>query len=77
MPWPLSRGWAGWFTAAPNFAYEWTAQRVRPTQGHDVDLSNVVMIIGSEPVSIDSIKTFQKAFGPDGLPRTAFKPCGH
>jgi fatty-acyl-CoA synthase len=61
-------------TAAPNFAYEWTAQRGLPAPGDDIDLSNVVMIIGSEPVSIDAIRTFNKAFGPYGLPRTAFKP---
>jgi fatty-acyl-CoA synthase len=61
-------------TAAPNFAYEWTAQRGLPAQGADIDLSNVVMIIGSEPVSIDAITTFNKAFAPYGLPRTAFKP---
>ncbi|MBV8180723.1 MAG: AMP-binding protein [Mycobacterium sp.] len=61
-------------TAAPNFAYEWTAQRGLPAQGDDIDLSNVVMIIGSEPVSIDAIRTFTKAFAPYGLPRTAFKP---
>ena len=61
-------------TAAPNFAYEWTAQRGRPAPGDDVDLSNVVMIIGSEPVSIDAIRTFTEAFEPFGLPRTAFKP---
>lgn len=61
-------------TAAPNFAYEWTAQRGLPAPGDDVDLSNVVLIIGSEPVSIDAINTFNKAFGPYGLPPTAFKP---
>lgn len=61
-------------TAAPNFAYEWTAQRGLPGPGDDVDLSNVVLIIGSEPVSIDAVTTFNKAFAPYGLPRTAFKP---
>jgi fatty-acyl-CoA synthase len=61
-------------TAAPNFAYEWAAQRGLPAQGEDVDLRNVVLIIGSEPVSVDAIKTFHKAFAPYGLPRTAFKP---
>ncbi len=61
-------------TAAPNFAYEWTAQRGLPARGDDIDLRNVVMIIGSEPVSIDAIRTFTKAFAPYGLPRTAFKP---
>lgn len=61
-------------TAAPNFAYEWTAQRGLPGPGEDVDLSNVVMIIGSEPVSIDAINTFTGAFAPFGLPDTAMKP---
>ncbi len=64
----------GVVTAAPNFAYEWTAQRGLPAPGEDIDLSNVVMIIGSEPVSIDAIRTFNEAFAPYGLPRTAFKP---
>lgn len=61
-------------TAAPNFAYEWTAQRGVPVPGEDVDLQNVVMIIGSEPVSIDAIATFNDAFAPFGLPATAIKP---
>ena len=61
-------------TAAPNFAYEWAAQRGVPAPGDDVDLSNVVLIIGSEPVSIDAINAFNKTFAPYGLPRTAFKP---
>jgi len=61
-------------TAAPNFAYEWTAQRGLPAQGADVDLRHVVMIIGSEPVSIDAITAFHEAFAPYGLPRTAIKP---
>jgi fatty-acyl-CoA synthase len=61
-------------TAAPNFAYEWTAQRGLPDPADDIDLSNVVLIIGSEPVSIDAIRAFDKAFAPFGLPRSAFKP---
>lgn len=61
-------------TAAPNFAYEWTAQRGLPPPGGDVDLSNVVMIIGSEPVSIGAITAFTEAFAPHGLPATAIKP---
>jgi fatty-acyl-CoA synthase len=61
-------------TAAPNFAYEWTAQRGLPAPGDDIDLSNVVLIIGSEPVNIGAITTFNKAFAPYGLPATAFKP---
>jgi len=61
-------------TAAPNFAYEWAAQRGLPAPGDNIDLRNVVLIIGSEPVSIDAISTFDKVFAPYGLPRTAFKP---
>jgi fatty-acyl-CoA synthase len=61
-------------TAAPNFAYEWAAQRGLPAGGDDIDLSNVVMIIGSEPVSAEAITTFTAAFAPHGLPPTAFKP---
>ena len=61
-------------TAAPNFAYEYTAARGRPAPGDDIELGNVVLIIGSEPVSIDAISTFDEAFAPYGLPPTAFKP---
>lgn len=61
-------------TAAPNFAYEWAAQRGLPAAGDDIDLTNVVLIIGSEPVSIDAVTNFNKAFAPYALPRTAFKP---
>ena len=61
-------------SAAPNFAYEWTAQRARPADGTDVDLADVVLVVGSEPVSIDAIAEFTEAFSPHGLPRTALKP---
>jgi fatty-acyl-CoA synthase len=61
-------------TAAPNFAYEWTAQRGLPDAGDDIDLANVVMIIGSEPVSAEAITTFTAAFAPHRLSPTAFKP---
>lgn len=61
-------------TAAPNFAYEYAAQRGLPAPGEDLDLGNVVMIIGSEPVSMDAITMFNDAFAPYGLPPTAIKP---
>lgn len=51
-------------TAAPNFAYEYTAQRGVPKDGAGIDLGKAVMIIGSEPVSIDAIRNFEKAFAP-------------
>ena len=61
-------------TAAPNFACEYAAQRGLPAPDDDVDLSNVVLILGSEPVSIKAIEAFNTAFAPYGLPPTAIKP---
>ena len=59
---------------APNFAFELVAQRGRPAEGEDIDLSNVVLINGSEPVNIDSVRNFSALFEPHGLPKTAIKP---
>jgi fatty-acyl-CoA synthase len=61
-------------TAAPNFACEYAAQRARPEPGDDIDLSNVVIIVGSEPVSMRAIDSFNAAFAPYGLPTNAIKP---
>jgi fatty-acyl-CoA synthase len=61
-------------TAAPNFACEYAAQRGLPAGGENVDLSNVVLILGSEPVSTRAIDAFTRAFAPYGLPPTAIKP---
>lgn len=61
-------------TAAPNLAYEWAAQRGVPGPEERIDLRDVVMIIGSEPVSMAAITMFNKAFAPFGLPATAIKP---
>ncbi|MGZ6778307.1 MAG: fatty acyl-AMP ligase [Mycobacterium sp.] len=61
-------------TAAPNFACEYAAQRGVPADGDGVDLSNVVLILGSEPVSMRAIEAFNTAFAPYGLPSTAIKP---
>lgn len=61
-------------TAAPNFAYEYTAQRGVPAPGETVDLSKAVLIVGSEPVDIDVINAFAAAFEPYGLTPNAFRP---
>lgn len=66
---------AGTFAAAPNFAFEHAAQRGLPKDGEHLDLSNVIGLInGSEPVTTSSMKKFNDAFGPYGLPRSAIKP---
>ncbi len=61
-------------TAAPNFAYEWTAQRGAPAAGERIDLADVVMIVGSEPVSMAAITAFTDVFAAHGLPADAVKP---
>ncbi|QIS09529.1 long-chain-fatty-acid--AMP ligase FadD32 [Nocardia arthritidis] len=64
------------YSAAPNFAYEHAAARGLPKPGETLDLSNVIGLInGSEPVSVSSMKKFNDAFAPYGLPKTAIKPC--
>lgn len=67
---------AGTFAAAPNFAFEHAAVRGLPKSGESLDLSNVIGLInGSEPVTTSSMKKFNEAFAPYGLPKTAIKPC--
>ncbi|NDK90120.1 AMP-binding protein [Gordonia desulfuricans] len=64
------------YAAAPNFAYEHAAARGLPKPGESLDLSNVIGLInGSEPVTVSSMKKFNEAFEPYGLPKTAIKPC--
>ncbi len=63
------------FAAAPNFAFEMTAERGLPPAGDALDLSNVVCLLnGSEPVTMSAIERFTQAFAPYGLPATAIKP---
>ncbi|HEX3287448.1 MAG TPA: fatty acyl-AMP ligase [Mycobacterium sp.] len=58
---------------APNFAFDLVAQRGLPSS-NSIDLSNVVLINGSEPVNLDSIMKFTEAFLPYGLTKTAVRP---
>jgi acyl-CoA synthetase (AMP-forming)/AMP-acid ligase II len=63
------------FAAAPNFAFELTAERGLPPEGYSIDLSNVVCLLnGSEPVTMAAIEKFTTAFAPYGLPARAVKP---
>ena len=63
------------FAAAPNFAFELTAERGLPPEGYAIDLSNVVGLLnGSEPVTMSAIEKFNAAFAPYGLPANAVKP---
>ncbi len=71
----IEAGFGRTMAAAPNFAFELTAQRGLPPKGDAPDLSNVVCLLnGSEPVSMSAIEKFTQAFAPYGLPATAIKP---
>jgi fatty acid CoA ligase FadD32 len=64
------------FSAAPNFAFEHAALRGLPKEGEpELDLSNVLALLnGSEPISTASMRKFNEAFAPYGLPTSAIKP---
>ncbi|MGP3959252.1 fatty acyl-AMP ligase [Nonomuraea sp. 3N208] len=64
------------FTGAPNFAYEFTAARVRPEDKSGLDLSGVrVMLNGAEPVRPAAIEVFNAAFAGCGLRPEAHTPA--
>ncbi|MEC3952786.1 long-chain-fatty-acid--AMP ligase FadD32 [Nocardia sp. CDC153] len=66
----------GVFSAAPNFAFEYAAERGRPAPGTRLDLSKVIGLInGSEPVTVSAMRKFTEAFAPYGLASNAIKPC--
>ena len=57
---------------APNFAFDLVVQRGIPRSR--IDLSDVILINGSEPVHIGSIERFVEAFLPHGLSKSAIRP---
>lgn len=66
----------GTISAAPNFAYELCAKRVRPEQLESLDLSSwQVAGNGAEPIRADTLRQFSKVFAPAGFNERAFFPC--
>ncbi len=66
----------GTISAAPNFAYELCAKRVRPEQLATLDLSSwKVAGNGAEPIRADTLRQFSKAFASVGFDERAFFPC--
>ncbi|MCK2213522.1 fatty acyl-AMP ligase [Actinomadura sp. ATCC 31491] len=64
------------YTGAPNFAYEYTAARVRPEDKDGLDLSGVrVMLNGAEPVRPGAFAAFDAAFAGCGLRPEAHTPA--
>lgn len=62
-------------SGGPNFAYEYCAQAISEIQREDLDLSSWrVAYNGSEPVHMETMEKFSKAFGPYGFSFDAFCP---
>jgi acyl-CoA synthetase (AMP-forming)/AMP-acid ligase II len=65
----------GTHSAAPNFAYDHCARRVKPDDLASLDLSQWrVAVNGAEPVRSDTIDRFCAAFAPAGFRRSTFAP---
>jgi acyl-CoA synthetase (AMP-forming)/AMP-acid ligase II len=67
--------YSGAFAAAPNFAYEYCVQRVRPEDREDLSLGTIAALVnGSEPIRPETLGRFQAFFAPAGLKKTAMRP---
>jgi acyl-CoA synthetase (AMP-forming)/AMP-acid ligase II len=66
------------FACAPNFAYELCASRFRAEQMQGVDLSCWKLALnGAEPVNVDTLERFSRAFAPYGFePGTMYPGYG-
>ncbi|MFD8497614.1 fatty acyl-AMP ligase [Amycolatopsis sp. NPDC059657] len=63
------------YAAAPNFAFDYAARKIKEADRLLLDLSGVRAIAnGSEPIRPSSIAAFQAAFGPQGLAPQAHRP---
>ncbi|MBW8486289.1 AMP-binding protein [Actinomadura parmotrematis] len=62
-------------TAAPPFAFAYTARKVKPEQLEGIDLSGWKMALaGAEPIDPHSLETFAQLLEPFGFDRKTFKP---
>ncbi len=63
-------------SGGPNFAYDYCAQKIKPEQIADLDLSHWSLAFsGAEPVRANTIEHFSSAFASIGFQREAFYPC--
>ncbi|MFC4505118.1 MULTISPECIES: fatty acyl-AMP ligase [Streptomyces] len=65
----------GALTAAPNFAYDYSARRVTDEERSELSLGSVAaMVNGSEPIAEQTLQRFQDAFAQTGMARTTMRP---
>lgn len=62
-------------SSAPDFAYELCSRKIKPEQKQQLDLSSwEVAINGAEPVRLETMERFARAFAACGFKRQAFRP---
>jgi acyl-CoA synthetase (AMP-forming)/AMP-acid ligase II len=65
----------GTHTAAPNFAYELCVRKITDEEKKELDLSRMVGAINAaEPVRLETMREFTKAFTPSGFRYEMFMP---
>ena len=63
-------------SGGPNSAFEYCARQISPEAARELDLSSwEVAFIGAEPIRVDTLERFARAFEPSGFRREAFHPC--
>jgi amino acid adenylation domain-containing protein len=63
-------------TAAPDFAFDYCADRVTPAERDRLDLSSLQAVVnGAEPVRPQTLERFGETFAPCGFRPEAFYPC--
>lgn len=68
--------WHGTITAAPNFAFGYTAGRVTDAELDGVELSSWrFLFCGAEPIHLPTVQSFVERFTRWGLPGDALVPC--
>jgi acyl-CoA synthetase (AMP-forming)/AMP-acid ligase II/acyl carrier protein len=62
-------------SGAPNFAYDLCADKIKPEQRENLDLSSwEVAVNGAEPVRKQTLENFNQAFAPYGFRSSTFYP---
>jgi acyl-CoA synthetase (AMP-forming)/AMP-acid ligase II len=63
-------------STGPNFAYDLCVRRIPPEERVRLDLGSwTVALNGSEPIAIETLERFARAFAPHGFRWEAFYPC--
>ncbi len=68
--------YGGTISGAPNFAYQMCVEKISDAQKAGLDLSSwEVAYCGAEPVRLETLQAFAKAFEPYGFNPASFYPC--